>query len=409
MNTHEFLDYLKHSQINLSLQNGQLKCRAPKGLLTSTLRTEIAARKVEIFQCLEALAVASPPSIQRRDLVETSIANTSSSPETNPADITLKPDNFPLVVTAPAPNVNLCDWIVEHRSAMRTKILTQGAILFRNFKLDGVIDFERFIQRISGPTIPYSGESAGVTPRTTLHNHIYTSTEFSPRYHLPLHNECSFAYTWPLKIFFYCLEASSQGGATPIADSRNVLQRLPDSIKQGFIDRGVMYTRNYGLASGPTWQKVFNTTDKAVVEDCCRQAGTSVTWYPGDRLLTQTQRSAILQHPKTGESVWFNHIYQTNIASLDPNLNHALREAFKPEELPRNSYYGDGSEIEASVLEAIKTAYQQETVRFDWQSGDVLMLDNMLTAHGREPFMPPRQVVVGMSEPFNRDLTSPVI
>ena len=69
------------------------------------------------------------------------------------------------------------------------------------------------------------------------------------------------------------------------------------------------------------------------------------------------------------------------------------------ENLPNNTYYGDGTAIEPHVLDELRAAYEAETVEFAWQRGDVLLLDNMLTAHGRAPFSPPRQIVVSMAEP----------
>jgi hypothetical protein len=48
------------------------------------------------------------------------------------------------------------------------------------------------------------------------------------------------------------------------------------------------------------------------------------------------------------------------------------------------------------VLDEIRKIYQQEAAIFPWQEGDVLMLDNMLAAHGRAPFAGSRKVVVGM-------------
>jgi len=59
--------------------------------------------------------------------------------------------------------------------------------------------------------------------------------------------------------------------------------------------------------------------------------------------------------------------------------------------------------VEADVLEAIRDAYLKEEVVFDWLEGDVLMLDNLLVAHGRRPFRGPRKIVVGMSDPIRRE------
>jgi hypothetical protein len=40
-------------------------------------------------------------------------------------------------------------------------------------------------------------------------------------------------------------------------------------------------------------------------------------------------------------------------------------------------------------------------VAFPWQKGDILLLDNMLVAHGRAPYAGPRKVVVAMAEPVS--------
>lgn len=99
--------------------------------------------------------------------------------------------------------------------------------------------------------------------------------------------------------------------------------------------------------------------------------------------------------------VWFNHAVFFHVSTLKPTIRKALLAEFSEEELPHNTYYGDGSPIEPDVLDEIRTAYQQEAVIFPWQVGDILMLDNMLTAHGRQPFLGRRKVVVGMAEPFS--------
>ena len=91
------------------------------------------------------------------------------------------------------------------------------------------------------------------------------------------------------------------------------------------------------------------------------------------------------------------------MTTLEPTIREALISEFKEEDLPNNTYYGDGTPIEPAVLDELRQAYREETVAFPWQKGDILMLDNMLTAHGRTPFVGPRQVLTGMSMLVNRE------
>lgn len=73
----------------------------------------------------------------------------------------------------------------------------------------------------------------------------------------------------------------------------------------------------------------------------------------------------------------------------------------KEEDFPNNTYYGTGEKIENEVLEEIRNAYAAETVTFKWKKGDVLLLDNMLTAHARSPFKGERRILVSMAEPYS--------
>jgi alpha-ketoglutarate-dependent taurine dioxygenase len=166
-----------------------------------------------------------------------------------------------------------------------------------------------------------------------------------------------------------------------------------------------MYTRNYGEGVDLSWQEAFQTTDRALVEQYCRGAHTEFEWKDGDRLKTRQVRQAVATHPRTGETVWFNHAHMFHISNVAPDVRAALLEQFRDEDLPRNAYYGDGTPIEASVLEEIRGIYQEEAVAFPWQAGDIMMLDNFLTSHGREPFVGPRRVVVAMAELYtNQDV-----
>jgi alpha-ketoglutarate-dependent taurine dioxygenase len=168
-----------------------------------------------------------------------------------------------------------------------------------------------------------------------------------------------------------------------------------------------MYVRNFGDGFGLAWQDVFQTADKQAVERHCRAKGIETEWKEGDRLRTRAVRRALARHPKTGELVWFNHATFFHLSTLEPTVRQALLEEFEESELPTNTYYGDGSAIDPEVLEQLRAAYDAEIVRFPWQEGDLLMLDNMLVAHGRAPFSGPRQILVGMAEPVSEDQVAP--
>jgi alpha-ketoglutarate-dependent taurine dioxygenase len=165
-----------------------------------------------------------------------------------------------------------------------------------------------------------------------------------------------------------------------------------------------MYVRNYGEGLGLPWQEVFQTTEREAVAGQCRHAGIDFEWKNNDRLQTRQVRPAIRRHPQTGEQVWFNHAYFFHLSSLEESTRQAVLATVDEEHVPFNTFYGDGSPIEPYVLDEIKRAYDEETVTFIWQTHDVLMLDNMLVSHGREPYLGQRKIAVAMGQPFDASL-----
>jgi alpha-ketoglutarate-dependent taurine dioxygenase len=130
----------------------------------------------------------------------------------------------------------------------------------------------------------------------------------------------------------------------------------------------------------------------------CRKTGMQAEWRDNDRLRTRAIRQVVATHPQTGDTVWFNHAHMFHVSNLSAAVRDALLSEFKEDELPRNAFYGDGSAIESSVLDEIRETYNSTAVAFPWQRGDILMVDNFLVSHGREPFVGPRKILVALAE-----------
>jgi alpha-ketoglutarate-dependent taurine dioxygenase len=191
--------------------------------------------------------------------------------------------------------------------------------------------------------------------------------------------------------------AATSGGDTPIADSRAVFKSIPEPIRDEFIRKGLLYVRNYGLALDVPWQRVFGTDDRAEVERFCADRGIECSFDAEGRLRTRERCQAAIQHPIHGEWVWFNQAHLFHVSGLPPKTRQTLSDFVPVDNLPRHVYFGDGSPIDDEVIDEIFGAYRRHATAFRWQSGDVLMLDNLTVAHGRSSFTGARTVHVAMA------------
>lgn len=308
-------------------------------------------------------------------------------------------NKLPLVIEPASADFDLFSWVSENKDALEEQLLHHGGILFRGFNVTSIPEFERFTSIMSPNLEEYRERS---TPRKAVQGKVYTSTEYPEEMWIPQHNENSYQHAWPMKIWFYAVDCALEGGETPIADSREIYTRLDPKIVQAFTEKKVMYVRNLGGGIDLPWQDVFQTDSKTEVEEYCRKAGMEVTWLDQDRLRTKSVRQAVAKHPKTGEMLWFNQAHLFHYTSLPQEIREYLLSAMGEENMTRNAYYGDGTPIEQSVLDEIRGVYDEIMVRFLWQPNDVLLLDNMLTTHGRAPYKGKRKVVVAMSDVHNQ-------
>jgi alpha-ketoglutarate-dependent taurine dioxygenase len=299
------------------------------------------------------------------------------------------------------PNDKHCDIVSiaqRNKKLLGLKLQEHGAILFRGFENISVDVFSKFIEASSNDWATYREPA---TPRRAIQANIYTSTEYPARHEIPLHNENSHCSSWPLKIFFYCAEPATNGGQTPLADCRQVLKNIPEVTLQKFLKKRWRYVRHLGGDLGFGWQKVFGASSKKQVEEYCSENSMDFVWNSNGSLQISYLRDAVKYHPTTGDAVWFNHGLFFNPISIEKSVRDILLSTYSKNELPYNTFYGDGEEIDESTLMVIKEAYKKATIAFNWQAGDILMLDNMLFAHGRKSFSGPRKILVGLTDPIS--------
>ena len=313
---------------------------------------------------------------------------------------------LPLVVEPAVEGVDLIAWARRSPEWIEKKLHRHGALLFRGFPIPTAEKFEELSKVIAPELLNYM---EGSSPRVMVTERVYTSTEYPPEFFVSMHNELSYAHRWPSRIFFYCLVEPQQGGETPIADSRQVLEALSDRLKQRFVEKKVMYARNLhgGRGLGLSWQTVFETEDRSVVEDYCREGEIDFEWTSDGGLRTRQVRPAVIRHPQTGEFLWFNQVDQFHPSSLDPEVAETMLRS--EEDLPIHGHFGDGSPLDPAELDEVRAAFRQTMVVFPWRLHDVLVMDNMLAAHGRMSFSGPRRVVVTMGSPVSlQDVSCPV-
>ncbi|UIX32017.1 TauD/TfdA family dioxygenase [Streptomyces sp. GQFP] len=303
---------------------------------------------------------------------------------------------LPRVYEAPEPGVEVGGFIARHRPEIRAALLDRGAVLLRGFQVDGVDGFNGSVHALSGtPPLTYAERSS---PRSTIKGQVYTSTDYPADEEIFLHNENSYQAVWPQALYFYCIEPAITQGATPLADIRKVYRAIDPDVREEFTRRRWRVVRNFHQDFGVPWQQAFNTDDRAAVTAYCGDKGLGVEWTAGG-LRTTAVRDAVHTHPVTGATVWFNHITFFHVSTLGPDVREGLQEIFADEDLPTNSYYGDGAPIPDDVVAHLRQCYREASTRFDWERHDILVVDNMLAAHAREPFTGPRRIAVAMAEP----------
>jgi hypothetical protein len=310
-----------------------------------------------------------------------------------PADATL-----PVMVTpekTPYSTTELRAWLIENKVNVQQWLNHHGAILLRGFAVESPQQFHDIANVFCDDFSNYVG---GNSPRTKVMSHVFTSTEYPKEGRISMHNEASYLKLMPSTILFFCVKPAAKGGQTPLADCRRVLDRVGPELRGRFEQHGVLYVNNMhgGAGLGRSWMDVFGTKDRTVVEKRLTEDGYEFEWRPSGGLRTTMRAAAVLRHPVTQEESWINQAEQWHPSSLEKSFREQLLSIMREDELPHNAFLGDGSPISEQDLRAIREAMAVEERTFHWQRGDVLLCDNYLVMHGRQPYSGDRKILVAM-------------
>ena len=330
-------------------------------------------------------------------------AEMSSSLPISLLDVDLQPGKPPMLRTEASGDA--ARWVAEHRDALRAAVVEHGALLVRGLRLRDVAETGTVFRQLG----TLMSETETFAPRRRYADGVYSASKWPPNQPMCLHHELSYALEFPSLIAFACLVAPVAEGATPVADSPAVLHALPADLIARFERVGWLLHRSYNDEIGASFAEAFGTDDRPAVERYCRANAIRFEWQPDGTLRTWQRRSAVVRHPITGQRCWFNQIAFLNEWTMEPEVREYLVDVYGEDGLPFNTRFGDGEPIGPDVVQAINEAYAANTARERWQAGDLLLVDNVRTAHGREPFDGPRDVVVAMADALNVASCSPTV
>lgn len=306
--------------------------------------------------------------------------------------------HHPVVIT-PTGDASLAalgDYLERERDVLQQALWRHGGLLFRGFDVKSAEDFRACTERLGAKSFDYVG---GNSPRTRVSPDVYTSTEYPATETITLHNEMSYLPAWPSRLFFYSLIPAASGGQTSLAHSIDVLKAAPAHVVERLREKKIKYIRNFhaGIPLGKSWQVTYQTEKREEVEEIVASQGSTCEWQEKGGLRVSTVCDAFAVHPVTGEEVWFNQAEQWHRSALNPALRDMFEKMVGKGNLPHECEYGDGEPLADDDMAAVRKAMNDNKLLFDWQHGDVLVIDNLLMMHGREPFKGERKTLAYLS------------
>ena len=289
----------------------------------------------------------------------------------------------------------------------------EGALLIRDSSIEDTAQFAAFLESIEFRHHTYVG---GTSTRTKQGRGVYTSTELPPAETLPSHQEMSYLDTVPDYAVFYCQHPADDGQKTNLfLDMRAFTESLPDDFAARYRGKRARLHRtlpNKGKGSTPEikyWQDVLETSDRDEARTIAAENDWELTWTPDGKLTIRQEPARFFRpHPVHGE-LWctqamlqqprcWQRVAERAAGGDDVDEVKALDRPRQTSRSTSQMFMEDGGTIPEADVDVWFDLMMAAETSFALQRGDVILLDNMLVAHGRSSFVGKRKMYAALGD-----------
>lgn len=288
----------------------------------------------------------------------------------------------------------LAPWIRQHRERIDEALWSDGHVLFRGFDVGGLAGFED----CAGSACDALYRHYGDLPLASAGDSVYFATPYPRHLEIRFHNEASHTRSWPSRQLFFCLEPASEGGEWTLSDGRQVIERLPPQMLERFRALGLVYRRRFIRGLDTSWQQFFKVESLSELREKIGASGHEIDAISENDLTVSYRTHAVLRIPERGTEAWFNQILLHHPDALPAEVDAMLSKHFRRDQFPRTVFFGDGSPIPAEWVRTIDRVLVECSIRIPTEAHDVLLVNNLLMAHGRLPYSGNRQVRVALGD-----------